>query len=128
MDILLSIKPKYVEKIINNDKKFEFRKAVPKKHFARVFIYSSAPEKKIVGMFTAKNILVGTPEDIWNKTKHKAAIRHNDYNIYFSDKKLAYALEIDNLIIFKTPIIPSDIWTDFKAPQSFCYIEGDLLL
>lgn len=128
MDILLSIKPKYVEKIINNDKKFEFRKAVPQKHFARVFIYSSAPEKKIVGMFTAKNILVGTPEDIWNKTKHKAGIGHNDYNIYFSDKKLAYALEIDNLILFKTPIIPSDIWTDFKAPQSFCYIEGDLLL
>lgn len=128
MDILLSIKPKYVKKIIRYDKKFEFRKAVPKKSFERVFIYSSAPEKKIVGMFTVNNIYVGTPASIWDKTKQKAGITYEDYNIYFSNKELAYALEIENLIIFKKPIIPSDVWASFKAPQSFCYIEGDLLL
>ena len=128
MDILMSIKPKYVKKIIRCDKKFEFRKAIPKKEFKRIFIYSSAPEKKIVGMFSVKHILVGTPASIWDKTKQKAGITHEDYNRYFSNKELAYALEIEKLILFKKPIIPSDVWPSFKAPQSFCYIEGDSLI
>ena len=109
-------------------KSLNLEKLFPKRVLKEFLFIHLLQKKKIVGMFTIKNIYVGTPASIWDKTKQKAGITYEDYNIYFSNKELAYALEIENLIIFKKPIIPSDVWTSFKAPQSFCYIEGNLLI
>jgi type I restriction enzyme S subunit len=40
MDVILSIKPKYVQSIIEGDKRYEFRKAIFKNRtIDRVFIY-----------------------------------------------------------------------------------------
>lgn len=44
--ILLSIKPKYVKKILNKEKIFELRKNFPKENIDEIYIYSSYPEKK----------------------------------------------------------------------------------
>ena len=54
--ILMSIKTKYADKILDGSKKWEFRKSIPKlKHFDTldVVIYSSQEYKAIVGEFSA---------------------------------------------------------------------------
>ncbi len=49
MDVLLSIKPKFAEAIIDGRKRYEFRKSkFAKKDINRVYIYSIYPVKKIV--------------------------------------------------------------------------------
>ena len=47
MDVLISIKPKYVKKIISKEKKYEFRKNIFKKNVDTIIIYTTSPEKKI---------------------------------------------------------------------------------
>ncbi len=51
MNVIFSIKPKYVERILSGEKKYEFRKRIWKKQVDRVFIYASSPVKKIVASF-----------------------------------------------------------------------------
>jgi len=47
MNVLLSIKPKYVEKIVNGEKQYEFRKRIFRnKNVRKAFIYSTSPTKK----------------------------------------------------------------------------------
>jgi len=45
----LSIKPEYVEGILNETKKFEFRKRLADKSVERIIIYSTLPIKQVVG-------------------------------------------------------------------------------
>ena len=58
MNVILSIKPKYCEKIINGKKKVEFRRKIFKNEnkIDLVFMYSTSPVKKIVGFFKIESI------------------------------------------------------------------------
>lgn len=53
MNIILSIKPKWAEKIYSGEKTIEWRKNVPKEDFIdKVFLYETAPVFRITGCFT----------------------------------------------------------------------------
>jgi type I restriction enzyme S subunit len=48
MNVLLSIRPKYVEEIIKGNKRYEFRKSIFKKKVDEVWIYATSPTKKLL--------------------------------------------------------------------------------
>ena len=48
MYVLMSIKPKYVEKILSGEKKYEYRKTLLKKDVESILVYSTSPVKKVV--------------------------------------------------------------------------------
>ena len=87
MNVLLSIKPKYVKEILEGRKKFEFRKSIFKRKITNnlAWIYSSAPEKKIVANFRIGEILENTPENIWNMCKESAGIDEFGFFQYFAE-------------------------------------------
>jgi len=117
-NIILSIKPQYVEEIKAGRKLFEFRKAIFKRKVAKVYIYASAPVSMVVGEFQPVEVIQGTPEEVWQQTQDYAGIRKEWYDLYYQGKSTAYAIAIQNLKIYKTPKeLP------FHAPQSFRYIE-----
>ena len=124
MKALLSIRPEYVEKILSGEKLFEYRKAVFKRPEVKsVVIYSTMPEGVIVGEFEIGQILSSSPEELWEKTKDASGINKQFFDNYFLDREVAYAIEIKKLKKYKKPINPYERYSDFKAPQSFKYIE-----
>ena len=127
MNVLLSIKPKYVEEIKKGNKKYEFRKSLwKKKNFEKIdkiFIYSSSPVKKIVGRFVFNDILEDHPNILWEKCKDYSGIDEYNFFKYFDQKEKGLAIKISDLKFFKEPIDPKSIFPEFNAPQSFCYIE-----
>ncbi len=125
MKALLSIKPEYVEKIISGEKKFEYRKKIFKENVDSVVIYSTMPVGKIIGEFSLNEIICDTPENIWSKTKLFSGVEEEFFNKYFDNVKSGFALKIENLNIYQTPINPKDLFKDFVAPQSFMYIENN---
>ena len=46
MNLLISIKPEFVNKILANEKLYEFRKSIFKQKVDKIFIYSTYPVKK----------------------------------------------------------------------------------
>ena len=125
MDVLLSIKPKYVRSIIEGGKRYEFRKTIFKNRgIDRIYIYSSSPVKKIVGTFEVGGILEDHPRELWNNVKEYAGINDRDFFSYFEGKSRAFAIEIQNLQEFDEPINPYETIPGFVPPQSYCYMEG----
>ena len=75
MDVLLSIKPKYVKSILEGEKRYQFRKTIFKnREINRIYIYSSSPVKKIVASFEVGSIFENHPVDLWDNVKDYAGI------------------------------------------------------
>ncbi|OIO87016.1 MAG: hypothetical protein AUK32_04580 [Candidatus Aquicultor secundus] len=127
MSVLLSIKPKYVEKIIDGDKKYEFRKAIFKVDCQMIYIYASMPVKKIVGAIFPGQVDEDTPKNLWLKYKDLAGIQENEFFEYYAGKAKGFAIEIGQVGLFENPIDPRECLPDFSPPQSFCYVNDELL-
>jgi len=124
MNVILSIKPEFCEKIINGEKKYEFRKVIFKntENIEKVFIYSSSPVKKIIGSFRIQQIFEDRPKNLWNKFKKGAGISKVGFFDYFRNSKKGYAIEMMDVEIL-SPIDPKGIDSSFCPPQSFRYIH-----
>jgi type I restriction enzyme S subunit len=126
MDVLLSIKPKYVKSIIEGEKRYEFRKTIFKnREINRIYIYSSSPMKKIVATFEIGGILEDHPADLWDNVKDYAGINHRDFFAYFDGKSRAFAIKIQNLQEFNDPVDPYATMPGFVPPQSYCYMDRE---
>lgn len=121
MKVLLSIKPEFVEKIFSGEKRFEYRKAVFKKSVSTVVVYATMPIGKIVGEFQVGEVLHGSPEDVWEKTKSYAGISKDFYSDYFRDRSKSYAIEVLHVERYKKAIDPI-VAGVATPPQSFCYL------
>jgi predicted transcriptional regulator len=124
MNVLLSIKPEYAEKIFSGEKRYEFRKRKPKQVVDRVFVYECHPSKRIVGWFSVSRIHSGAPSEIWERCKDSGGIEEEAYFSYCHGKKMIHAFEIDEIFRFDRPMNPTDAFRDFKPPQDFVYV-GD---
>lgn len=128
MRVLMSIKPKYVKSILDGTKKFEFRKKIFKRtDIDEIIIYSSSPEKKIVGSFEIDKVLEDSPEELWAYCRNNAGISKENFFKYFKGKDHGFAIKIKNLNILPKKLDPYEMNQDFHPPQSFCYVNpGDL--
>lgn len=120
--VLLSIKPEYVEKIVQGTKKFEYRKRLAKENVSIIYIYSTFPSMKVVASVQVIGRLSGSPTSLWEKTKTMAGISRAKYRDYFHGCKTAYAYELGEVEIFESEKNISDFGLEI-APQSFAYIE-----
>ncbi|MCX6677486.1 MAG: ASCH domain-containing protein [Methanothrix sp.] len=124
MDVLLSIKPKFVEAIMDGRKKYEFRKnKFSNKDVNCIYIYSTSPIKKIIGLFKIDNIIEDSPRALWDQLKDHAGISEDEFFDYFRNKQMGFALEIKEVERFENPLDPKIIFPNFVPPQSFCYIK-----
>ena len=120
--ILMSIKPKYVDKIFNGNKKYEYRKKITKKQIDKIIVYSSSPIKKIVGELIIKQVLYDKKNIIWKKTNKSGGINKNEYDKYYCNCDYAVAYEIEKTVRYSRPKNLSDYKVK-TAPQSYIYIR-----
>lgn len=123
MKVLLSIKPEFVKKLFSGEKRYEYRKAIFKREVESIIVYSTKPEGMIVGELFIEDIINDTPESIWCETKAQSGITHDYFQAYFGDRSEGYAIKIAKVIAYEEPYDPVQRDSNFKAPQSFCYVN-----
>ena len=127
MNVILSIRPTFCQSIFEGKKVYEYRKRVfMRNDIDKVYVYDSKPISKIVGYFTIKRIICDIPSMVWDMTHKNGGITKKQFNDYFKGRKLAHAIEIDEVVKFDTLIDPKEVIKDFTAPQNFTYTEIDL--
>jgi len=127
MNVLLSVKPKYANEIISCRKKYEFRKSIFKReNTEKMYIYSSSPVKKIIGIVDIDGILSDSPLKLWEQCHEDAGISEREFFSYFKNSDTGYAIKISNVQEFSIPIDPY-IDEDFRPPQSFYYLPMSYL-
>jgi predicted transcriptional regulator len=126
--VLLSIKPEFVEQIINGKKKYEYRKRIFKKDVDSVVVYSTKPEGRIIGEFKVEKIINDSPFEIWNQTQKYSGISEDFFFHYFAGRQDGFAIKIKEFIKYDDPIDPKKLDNNFVPPQSYKYLynEGDL--
>lgn len=129
MDVVLSIKPKYVESIVKGQKRYEFRRAIfTDPNVERVYMYATSPLKRIIGYFVIREITKGSPEDLWTQVRAHAGIDEREFFAYFSGGDVGYAIGIGDVHSFEEPLDPQRFIPGFRPPQNFMYAPEHLFL
>jgi len=100
-DILLSINPQFVDKIISGEKKYEFRTRVAKKRVKRIVIYCTFPRMKILAEAEILGVLKMDPESLWKETQKQAGITKSFFDAYFKGGKSPTLISSEGLSLFQ---------------------------
>lgn len=130
-NIVLSINPEYVKKILLGQKTVELRRRFPLKLWpvgVKAYIYATSPRKAMMGSMEIHQVLKLSLEEIWSQYGHLASIAQNAFNDYFDGLSTGYALILGNVQAFDQPIQLKCLQTKcrFHPPQSFSYVKLDL--
>ena len=122
--ILLSVKPRFAEAILDGTKTFEFRRALfRRRDIDTVVLYASSPTCKILGEFTIEDVLSLEVEELWTATRHGGAIDRAYFDNYFVGCSDGHAIKIGKACRYKTPLcLRADLGIS-TPPQSFRYVK-----
>lgn len=127
--VLISIKPKWCELIVNGKKTIEVRKSRPKIDIPfKCYIYCTLPRKKVIGEFVCEKIVPITVFDNgsikeWNfNNLSDSCVDYEELANYIGNGRTGYGWHISELVIYDSPKELSDFNLK-RPPQSWCYVE-----
>ena len=122
--LLLSIRPKFAHRILEGKKTVEVRRRFSKRWVGhRIAIYSSSPERAVVGEADIVMIEVDSPECIWERYGQQMGCDMGEYLAYGQDKDKVVAIGLDNISRSVTPLemdlLDSMFGHPVRPPQSY---------
>lgn len=120
----MSIKPQFIEKIRRGEKKFEFRRVLPRhQEVDTIIVYASKPVGKVVGEITVAGYLTLTVDEMWEATKDISGLTREEFFDYFHGKENAHAIEIESYRDYVQPMPLDVLLPGTVPPQSYCYLK-----
>lgn len=123
--ILLSIKPKFAQAILEGTKTYEFRRTIFKNDIKKIVIYASSPTQQVIGEISVEQIITKSIKELWRLTKRGAGIDYDYYMDYFTGKDRGCAIKLFNPHRYDNPKYLREHFNVQHAPQSFIYIRAD---
>lgn len=120
--LVLSIKPDYAEKILSGVKKYEFRKKLCLENIDKIYLYATAPVKKIVGEAEVLEKCFMDKNKLWKNTWEWAGITRTFYEQYFQKQTCAGAYKLGMTKRYGNPVELESVGVNF-VPQSYVYID-----
>ncbi len=128
-DILMSIKPPYVDMIVSGCKTVEIRKrAVRAPVGAQIWIYATSPRQKVVASARLEAVVLNAPDKIWRAFGHRAGIRRRDFDAYVGEAEVVAALCLTEIRALDAPLCPRGETPTFHPPQSYAFLRDAGLL
>ena len=131
-DVLLSIQPNYVNKILNGKKTIELRKKpFPINGGVRVWIYTTSPVCAVELYVVVSSVDEDTPNNIWKRYKNKCGISKEDFDSYYNNSKVAYALHLSHPKKLNSRMKLQelkDVFENFTPPQYYRYVQHNSAL
>jgi predicted transcriptional regulator len=118
-DVLMSIRPEYAAAIFSGEKTYELRRRRPS--FApgsRVVVYSSSPDRQLLGTFEAGEVHEQSLSQLWKVVSRSAGITRKDFDAYFAGCSVGYAIEVRHA----TRLDPKPL--RFRPPQSYLFLRA----
>lgn len=131
--LVMSIKPKWVEKIQEGKKIVEIRRKFSKKwKGCRVTIYSSSPKQQLQGYATISDILKDKPGTIWEHFGSELGSSKKEFNHYTESCSQVYAIVLNDFQSYAIPLLLDQLSyflnnKDLKPPQSHLALEKNEL-
>ena len=121
-EIMISIQPKWVEKILTLAKRWEMRKTIPKQQGPfRCFIYQTEGGG-VVGEFVCDSFTEVEPGEITKRVLTDTMLTKQEA-LDYAGGKIVYLWRIRSLVDYPEPKPLSAYGLD-RPPQSWCYVKG----
>jgi len=124
--LLLSIKPKFVYKLLNGSKTTELRRVKPRVLTGDVvLIYETSPTMALVGYAVVESVTIEIPDKLWKKVKIRSGVSKFEFDQYYQGAGLGYAINFSNVDALISPIPLSSLRCKVKGfhpPQSYRYL------
>lgn len=127
-DLLLSIRPRHMDKILRGTKRVEIRRKFSSKWLGHVVnLYASGPVRQLVGRATVSRVVCRAPELIWTEFGGEIGCSREEFDQYTAGADEIYALELSEVIPFRVPVSRYDmtelLQSQLVPPQSYCTVE-----
>lgn len=124
-DLLVSMKPRYAERILAGSKLVEIRKKFSDKWIGcKAILYSSSPQRALVGEATVRSVTSASPAAIWGQFGTSIGCSAKDFKAYVGATEKVSAIELDDIFPYRQPISLSQISNllgeRLTPPQSYC--------
>ena len=128
-DILMSIKPPYVDMIVSGCKTVEIRKrAVRAPVGAQIWIYATSPRRQVVASARLEAVAVEAPDEIWRSFGDRAGIDRREFDAYVGEAEVVAALTLTEITELDAPLCPRGEAPAFRPPQSYAFLHDAALL
>lgn len=119
-NVLLSVKPQFVQMMVDGTKKVELRKSFPHNKIEKVFLYESMPSQIIRYYFIPTEIVRIPKNALWNKVKDICGLSREEFTRYFAGKDVAIGIFFDEVKKIKNTSL---IDIRMSAPQNYAFLE-----
>jgi predicted transcriptional regulator len=128
--ILMSINPKFVDKILNKGKVVEIRKQFHKQYEGcRVTLYATHPSKQVCGYAKVEHVKHDSADNIWQQYESLLGCTKAEFDKYTGGREKVYAIFLTNVEPYKVPIPLTQLnyWLDenIAPPQSYYKLENN---
>ncbi|MEU4394992.1 ASCH domain-containing protein [Kribbella sp. NPDC023855] len=123
--LLLSLRPRFAEAILNGSKTIEIRRRpVRAPAGTPLILYASSPTMAVVGTAVLADVLVLTPHTAWRRYRESLGVTWSEFMDYLEGAPAAHLLRVTDAKELDQPI-PLQVLrrtTRFNPPQSFRYV------
>jgi predicted transcriptional regulator len=96
--LLISMKPRFAEKVVAREKTVEIRKRFSAKWIGcQVAIYATEPKGALVGEAIIRDVISGSPEDIWSRYGTQVACTWEEYRDYAASSERVFAIQLQDV-------------------------------
>ena len=128
-DILMSVKPPYVDMLVSGCKTVEIRKrAVRAPAGARIWIYATSPRRQVVASARLQGVALEAPDEIWHAFGDRVGIDRREFDAYVGDAELVAALTLTEVTELDAPLCARSEVPAFHPPQSYAFLHDAELL
>ncbi|ROP37212.1 ASCH domain-containing protein [Saccharothrix texasensis] len=123
--LLLSLRPRFAQAILDGTKTVELRRTrVSAPPGTLLVIYSSSPVMAVVGVATLADRDTASPATIWRRYRSQLGLSQAEFSDYFAGAEQATALSIAAPRTLPTPLTLARLraHSAFQPPQSYRYI------
>lgn len=133
--VVLSLKPRFAEAILDGVKTVELRRTVPKIVVpTRALLYATTPVRALIGTCIITRVQSADLAVLWREYGSRSDLRYHEFQQYFNGMDAGTALALTQPRAFSQRIPLHDLRAKprgFRPPQSFSYVDartGDRLL
>lgn len=124
--LLLSVRPRFARGLLAGTKTAEVRRRFPEvPEGTTVIIYSSSPEKAVLGTMRTRRLVRSNTEEIWREYSHAIGIGHAELTDYLEGATDCSVLELDTPNLWPRPVGLAELRRQLgiEPAQSFRYLN-----
>lgn len=125
--VLLSVRPRFAQGLLSGSKTAEVRRRFPDvPEGTTVVIYSTSPEKAVLGTMRAKRLVRSNAQDIWRDYADVIGIEHSELTEYLAGARECSVLELDTPDRWSQPVGLAELrrLLHVEPAQSFRYLNS----